>query len=221
MTRLLLLLFILAAPAFPGCHKEPVEQSKSPPLPRPNLEKWQAAFKRAEKIELYSILPKYGDKSDSPKFNNWPIVDSAIITDPVEKERLYRMLDQLIYDDTPDYKSPACKFGPHHGLSIYEGSEKHDLVICFTCEQVQRISKTLPTGRLESGGLSTKEFDDMEAILKAHGIETLDERFLRRKKEAELKDKTKEQSSLILRKNISTAKLQNLGRASLVKFGLE
>ena len=66
-----------------------------------------------------------------------------------------------------------------------------------------------------------KDFDEMESILKAHGIETLEERGTRRRKEAELKDKTKEQSSLMPRKNIATAKLHVLGRASFVKFGLE
>lgn len=190
MTRLIFLTFFIALLSLQGC------QEKAKVLPRPNLEKWQAAFKQANKIEILSILPGHSDSLDSLKFHKWPIVGSATITDPMEKERLYQLLDKIIFDEPEPSNEPhtvtGCKFSPHHGLSITDKTEIHDLLICFTCDQVQRISRTLPTGRFESGGLTTKEFEELEAIFKAHGIETLKEHAARRRKEAETKESTKQ-----------------------------
>ena len=187
MTRLLLLLFIIAAAVFPGCQEQPAAQPQeqtqppAPALPRPNLEKWQAAFKRADKIELYSILPD-GDKSDLPKFMNWPIAGSAVITDPKEQEKLYSLLEQFIYD-VPEhpFKPTACKFKPHHALSFTDNSGSHRLLICFTCGEVRTESFTLPTYKGEVH-LRWQAGDELDELLKAHGVETREERARRLKK---------------------------------------
>ena len=176
MTRLLLKLFILFAAITPGCQENPAAQPQSPSRPRPNLEKWQAAFKRAEKIELFSILPISPRKFDLPNsdiLGKYPVVGSATITDEAEKDKIYRLLKFFIYDHHPDARdiSLSCIFSPHHALTITENGATHKIIICFTCGEVRTWSSVLPYQDVKFLGTDEKEEKEIDAILKAHGIE--------------------------------------------------
>jgi hypothetical protein len=181
MTRLLLLLFLFAAAIFPGCQEKPIPAPQSPSRPRPNLAKWQAAFQRADKIELYSVEPIYGDTSVRPKIQGFPIIGSTVITNEAEKEKLYHLLEEFIYDvpENPIIEEP-CKFSPHHAISITDNTESHKIVICFICSQVLTVSKTLPT-HFSSVGLSQEAQTKLDELLKAHGVETAEGHYTRQK----------------------------------------
>lgn len=187
MTRLLFLLFILAAAVFPGCQEKPAEHPPTQPArPRPNLAQWQAAFNQADKIELLSILPKHQKLFDHlPKFDGYPVVDTATISDANEKDQLYQLLEALIYDQMPGERELhlECKFAPHHAISITKNNEIHRIVICFACEQVLANSKTLPNQKITFLSHLANQERELDAILKAHGIERGYDYEIRKRKE--------------------------------------
>jgi hypothetical protein len=177
MSRLFFMFALFSMAVSLGCSGKPKAQ------PRPNLAHWQAAFRQADKFELYSILPIYGDTSDQPKFMSFPIVGSTTITDPSEKEKLYQLLEEFIYDVPVEQPNgvTACKIMPHHALSFTDKSDTHEIAICFICGQVITKSKSLPT-YIGDVGLSAQAKTELESILKAHGVETAEESSARQRK---------------------------------------
>jgi len=140
-----------------------------------HFERWTAQKARVERSEairayhpsqarvyLYSLDPKFTAVDDSDHFHGYRILGSSEITASDEKAALILSLSNAISHGL--YVS-MC-FEPQHGLRIINDAETVDLVICFSCLQIQPFN----FNGNKMFGTAGYPFAAYNAILERHGL---------------------------------------------------
>jgi hypothetical protein len=87
---------------------------------------------RIDPIDGYPGATGNGAKSQMPRFHGWGVVASAAPSDANSEATISQSLAKIVSAHTEGQY--AC-FSPHHGLTLTNGGESYDVLLCFDCSQ--------------------------------------------------------------------------------------
>jgi hypothetical protein len=98
-------------------------------------EKFREQLPTLKTSRLFRIDPsasRRGAPSQSPRFHDWVVVASAAPSDTNSEATISRSLAAIV--SSHDDGVAAC-FDPHHGLTLTNGKESVDVLLCFECSR--------------------------------------------------------------------------------------
>jgi len=100
-------------------------------------EQTRGILEHSTEFELYSLNgePEEGTSAiPQDRFALWPTYGKVAITDQNQKTAL---INALYASVDAYYGHAAMCFMPHHGIHASDGKHQVDLVICFSCRQIE------------------------------------------------------------------------------------
>lgn len=87
---------------------------------------------RIDPVAGYPDTTGSGSKSPMPRFHEWGVVASAAPSDANSGATILHSLARIV--SAHKEGQDAC-FSPHHGLTLTNGKEIFDVLLCFDCSQ--------------------------------------------------------------------------------------
>ena len=125
----------------------------------------RSVLENCDKLTLYSLKPfpthSENGKPDPGTFEDYPIVGKTEIPADRRNEVLAQLYNGLAVPD--NFLSFGC-FSPRHGLRAEKGKQCVDLMICFSCQQMQVFTEKRPDQM--TTGISSEPRHAFDRILK-------------------------------------------------------
>ena len=125
----------------------------------------RSVLENCDKLTLYSLKPAYNFNTDGSAFqggfHDYPVLGKTEIPADRRNEVLAQLYNGLAVPD--NFLSYAC-FCPRHGLRAEKGKQYVDLVICFSCQQMQVFTEKRPDQM--TTGISSEPRPAFDRILK-------------------------------------------------------
>ena len=146
--------------------------SNEEPKPSPVSIKLREAIVEAtrapDKIILFALDPGTGTPPgrEETGFHGWPILGKRTIFRPLDQPELLRALANEVI---PTGLVNLCGCAPHHGVRIQRGNHRLDLVICYSCWNIEGYIDGKRTGLVPNTGFSE---DQLNACFTSLGLPT-------------------------------------------------
>ena len=121
---------------------------------------------RIDPIDGYPVVAEGGLTWRLPRFHGWGVAASAAPSDANAEAAISRSLSKIVsaHKDGQD----AC-FSPHHGVTLTNGRESFDVLLCFDCSQY--VVYTLDGTTVFADSFNARqEMKTWEQVFRASGL---------------------------------------------------